>query len=67
MKETPDFEQSFYSSTETGIYKNGHHSIRVMKCLAFHDRFSIWECKLLWSNGEYFKLSKWNIWTIIAM
>ena len=39
MNETPDFEQNYYSSTGTGIYKIGHHSIRLMKCLAYFDRF----------------------------
>ena len=38
MLENPDFEQTDYSGTATGIYKIGHNSIRLMKWLIYHDR-----------------------------
>ena len=31
MLKNPNFEQNKYSLTSTGIYKNGHNSIRIMK------------------------------------
>ena len=34
MNENPDFEQDYCSRTATGIYKNGHDSIRIRKKLA---------------------------------
>ena len=38
MLENPDFEQDYYSRTSRGFYKIGHHSIRLMKWLAYSDR-----------------------------
>ena len=40
MNENPDFEQDFWSRTARGIYKIGHDSVTLMKCLAYHDRSS---------------------------
>ena len=37
MLEKPDFEQDFWSRTAIGTYKNGHHSIRIMKCICYYD------------------------------
>ena len=34
----PNFEQSKYSVTSTGIYKIGHDSIRLMKWICYYDR-----------------------------
>ena len=39
MIENPDFEQSYWSTTSAGIYEIGHDSVRLMKWLAFYDRF----------------------------
>ena len=38
MLKNPDFEQDYWSKTATRIYKIGHYSIRLMKCLIYHDR-----------------------------
>ena len=38
MLENPKFEQDHYSRTATSIYKIGHDSIRLMKCLLYYDR-----------------------------
>ena len=38
MNEFPDFEQDYHSRTTKGIYKIGHDSIRLMKCLTYYDR-----------------------------
>ena len=38
MLENPDFKQNYYSRTATGIYKNGHDSVRLMKRLIYYDR-----------------------------
>ena len=38
MLENPDFEQNKYSITSSGIYKNGHDSIRLMKWICYYDR-----------------------------
>ena len=38
MLEDPDFEQDYSSRTATGIYKNGHDSIRLKKWLDYYDR-----------------------------
>ena len=38
MNEYPDSEQSHHSNSATGVYKIGHHSIRIMKWLAYYDR-----------------------------
>ena len=38
MLENPDLEQDYYSRTATGIYKNGHDSIRLMEWICFYDR-----------------------------
>ena len=37
MLENPDFEQNYWSKTAEGIYKIGHNSIKLMKCLFYHD------------------------------
>ena len=34
----PDFEQTYWSRTATGIYKIGHDSIRLMKWICYYDR-----------------------------
>ena len=33
-----NFEQNNYSITSTGIYKNAHDSIRLVKWICFYDR-----------------------------
>ena len=33
MLGNPDFEKNCYSINSTGIYKNGHDSIRLMKLI----------------------------------
>ena len=38
MLKNPNFEQNKYSLTSTGIYKNGHDSIRLMKWICYYDR-----------------------------
>ena len=38
MLENPNFEQSKYSVTSTGIYKIGYDSIRLMKWICCYDR-----------------------------
>ena len=38
MLENPHFEQNKYSLTSTGIYKEGHDSIRLMKWICYCDR-----------------------------
>ena len=38
MLENPVFEQNYWSRTATGIYKNGHDSIRLMKWICYYDR-----------------------------
>ena len=38
MLENSDFEHDYWSRTATGLYKKGHDSIRLMKCICFHDR-----------------------------
>ena len=38
MKESPDFEQDYWSRTAIGIDKNGYDSIKLMKWLIFYDR-----------------------------
>ena len=42
MLENPDLEQDFHSKIAESIYKTGHDSIRLMKCLAYYVR-SIYE------------------------
>ena len=37
--QNPDFEQVYYSGTAIGIYIFGHDSNRIMKWLAYYDRF----------------------------
>ena len=39
MLKNPDFEQNKYSLTSTGIYKNAHDSIRLMKWICYYDRY----------------------------
>ena len=39
MLENPNFEQNHESLTSTGIYGIGHDSVRLMKWLAYYDRF----------------------------
>ena len=34
-----DFEQSFHFKTAKGIYRVGHDSIRLMKWMAFYDKY----------------------------
>ena len=50
MLENSNFEQHYYSRTATGIYKTGHDSIKVMKWLAYYDRF-------YYENFNYFDLA----------
>ena len=38
MLKNPNFEQSNYSLTSTGIYKIGNDSIRLMKWIFYYDR-----------------------------
>ena len=38
MLENSDFEQNYWSRTATGIYKNVHYSIRLMKWICYFDR-----------------------------
>ena len=38
MLEDLDFEQDYYSRTAKGIYKTGHDSIRLTKCLNKYNR-----------------------------
>ena len=38
MNENPDIEQDFWSRTAIGLYKTGHDSVRLMKCLTYYDR-----------------------------
>ena len=38
MLKNPIIEQDFWSRTATGIYKIGHDSIRLMKCICYYDR-----------------------------
>ena len=38
MLKNPNFEQSYWPKTATGIYKIGHDSIRLMKWICFYDR-----------------------------
>ena len=37
MVENSDFEQNYWSRTATGIYKIGHDSMRLMKCICYYD------------------------------
>ena len=34
-----DFEQNYYSRTATGLYKIGHDSRRLMKWMAYYDKY----------------------------
>ena len=38
LLENPNFEQNHYSITSTGIHKNAHDSIRLMKWICYYDR-----------------------------
>ena len=38
MLENPDFEQDYWSKLAGGIYRIGHDSIGLMKCLFYYDR-----------------------------
>ena len=38
MMENPNFEKSHYSITSTGIYKNAHDSIQLIKWICYYDR-----------------------------
>ena len=38
MSLNPKFEQNLYSITSTGLYKNAHDSIRLMKWICYYDR-----------------------------
>ena len=38
MLKKPDFERDYRSRIAEGIYKKGHDSIRLMKCLIYNDR-----------------------------
>ena len=38
MLKNPNFEQNYWSRRAIGIYKIGHHSIRLMKWICFYDR-----------------------------
>ena len=51
MLENPDFEQNNYSITSTGIYKNAHDSIRLMKWICYYDG-SYYE------NNKYYDLMR---------
>ena len=39
MKKNPNFEQKYLSRTAEGIYKTGHDRIRLMKWMAFYQRY----------------------------
>ena len=39
MVESLDFQQNYYSKTAQDIYKCGHNSFRLIKCLAYYDRY----------------------------
>ena len=39
MLENPDFQQDNWSRTAIGIYKIGQNSIRLLKWLAYYERF----------------------------
>ena len=39
MLEIPDFEQIYSSLTAKGIFKFGHDSIRIMRCMAYYDHY----------------------------
>ena len=39
MLVNPDFAQDYYSRTAEGIYKIGSDSIRLLKWLAYYDRY----------------------------
>ena len=39
MNENQDFEQNDYSKTAIGIYKIGYDAIRLMKWLAYYDKY----------------------------
>ena len=49
MLENPDFEQNYWSRIAETVYKIGHHSIRLMKWLIYHDRS-------YYDNRNYFDL-----------
>ena len=49
MLKNPNFEQNKYSLTSNGIYRIGHDSIRLMKCLCFYDRSN-------YENVNYFDM-----------
>ena len=36
--ENPDFEQDYWSKLAGGIYRRGHDSITLLKCLIYYDR-----------------------------
>ena len=38
MLENQDFEQNYWSRMAKGVYKIGHDSVRLVKCLAYFDR-----------------------------
>ena len=38
MLENSDLEQNYWSKTATGVYKIGHHSIRLRKWICYYDR-----------------------------
>ena len=38
MLEKSDFEQDFWSTTATDVFKNGQDSFRLYKGLAYYDR-----------------------------
>ena len=44
----PNFEQKYYSRTAKGIYTITHDGIRLMKWMAYYDRYS--------ENINYFHL-----------
>ena len=37
MLENSRFEQNYWSETATGVYKNGHDNIRLMKWICYYD------------------------------
>ena len=49
LSENPDFEQSYWSRTAEGIYKNEHDNIRLRKWLSYYDRS-------YYDNMNYFDL-----------
>ena len=65
MNENSDFEQDLWSRTATSTYKTGLDSIRLMKWLAYYDRFyyeNINYCDLMgYVLKNFNETSQWSI------